>query len=98
MSLEGADVTLPPNHVVKLSMLLFELGTNSVKNGAWSNGKGAVELTWCAAGPSGNDLQLKWKERAGPLVIPPKRKGFGSQMLERGDRHHGNYPLRPVFD
>jgi two-component sensor histidine kinase/PAS domain-containing protein len=83
MKLEGAEVTLPPNHVVKLSMSLFELGTNAVKYGAWSNGEGEVELTWCAAGPSGKDLQLKWTERAGPLVTPPKRKGFGSQMLER---------------
>jgi two-component sensor histidine kinase len=73
---------LPPNHVVKLSMALFELGTNCVKYGARSNGEGEVELTWCAAGPSGKDLQLRWTERGGPVVTPPRRKGFGSKMLE----------------
>lgn len=27
---------------------------------------------------------MEWKEAGGPAVTPPKRKGFGTRMIERG--------------
>jgi two-component sensor histidine kinase len=37
--------------------------------------------------PEGNRLILHWKEKDGPPVTPPSRKGFGSQVIERGLAH-----------
>ena len=28
-------------------------------------------------------LILRWEESGGPVVAPPKRKGFGSRLIER---------------
>ena len=30
---------------------------------------------------------LRWRERDGPPVTPPTRKGFGSWVIERGLAH-----------
>jgi two-component sensor histidine kinase len=27
---------------------------------------------------------LEWSEKDGPPVVPPRRKGFGSRLIERG--------------
>lgn len=37
--------------------------------------------------PDGDRLSLRWQEKDGPRVAPPSRKGFGSQVLERGLAH-----------
>ena len=37
--------------------------------------------------PEGIRLILHWKEKGGPPVTPPSRKGFGSQVIERGLAH-----------
>ena len=37
--------------------------------------------------PEGNRLVLRWQEEDGPPVAPPSRKGFGSQVIERGLAH-----------
>ena len=30
-----------------------------------------------------NRVKLVWQERGGPMVSPPKQKGFGSHLIER---------------
>ena len=39
--------------------------------------------------PDGADLGLRltWTERGGPPVQPPRRRGFGSRLIERGLGH-----------
>ena len=29
-------------------------------------------------------MRLEWAEQDGPTVVPPRRKGFGSRLIERG--------------
>ncbi len=29
-------------------------------------------------------VEILWRERGGPAVRPPERRGFGSRLLERG--------------
>jgi len=36
-----------------------------------------------APAPEGGRLILHWREKDGPRVTPPSRKGFGSQVIER---------------
>jgi two-component sensor histidine kinase len=64
-------------------MALHELATNAVKYGALSNATGTVRVDWTIREEGdGRKLQLSWEERGGPPVVPPKRKGFGSRLIE----------------
>jgi PAS domain S-box-containing protein len=80
ITLTGEDFQINPSNALLLSMIVHELGTNTVKYGAFSSDRGTVDLEWCRAGER---LKLKWTERGGPPVVPPTRRGFGTQMIER---------------
>jgi two-component sensor histidine kinase len=62
-------------------MAVHELCTNAVKYGALSNDAGRVEVVWRI---EDGRLRLTWRERGGPPVFPPTRRGFGSRLLEAG--------------
>jgi two-component system, chemotaxis family, CheB/CheR fusion protein len=65
-------------------MALHELATNAVKYGALSNASGQVQVTWnVARDDQPNRAKLIWQELGGPQVALPKRKGFGSLLIER---------------
>jgi PAS domain S-box-containing protein len=83
--IEGEDVELAPRTAVSVAMALHELCTNAVKYGALSNEGGMVTVRWSIAG-AGRErrLRLEWIEHGGPPVAPPRRRGFGSRMIERG--------------
>ncbi len=77
----GPPVLLPPKEALAVTMALHELSTNAMKYGALSNKDGQVDVEWSRiAGPR---LKLAWRESGGPRVSPPKRRGFGSRLLER---------------
>jgi two-component sensor histidine kinase len=82
-TLEGCDLPLRPRAAVYVSMGLHELTTNASKYGALSVPHGRVMLTWTIVHNSPARLQVRWQERNGPEVQPPRRKGFGTTMLER---------------
>jgi len=86
LTVDGPDFRLDPRTAVTLTMALHELGTNACKYGAWSGDSGRVELAWTLE-PSGDGtdaFRLVWRERDGPRVSPPERRGFGTRMVERG--------------
>ncbi|WP_165842835.1 PAS domain S-box protein [Phenylobacterium deserti] len=81
----GPAVRVAPKSALALSMALHELGTNASKYGALSTPEGQVSVTWELIPTEGRPLlRLVWREAGGPTVSPPKRKGFGSRLLERG--------------
>ena len=65
-------------------MAIHELTTNAAKYGALSVPDGRVHVSWDLI-EDGEDkkLFLEWTERGGPEVETPKRKGFGSTLLQR---------------
>ncbi len=79
----GPDVRLPPRTALALAMALQELATNAVKYGALSTEAGAVEIRWTVTDEPERRLHLTWAERGGPAVTPPKRRGFGTRLIER---------------
>ncbi|MFH5923095.1 PAS domain S-box protein [Roseomonas xinghualingensis] len=89
--LDGPSVILRPDTVQPLSMVLHELVTNSTKYGALSRREGRVSLRWwLEADPreAGPGLTILWTESGGPPIeAPPKRKGFGSRLIEISVRH-----------
>jgi PAS domain S-box-containing protein len=82
----GPDVRLQPKTAVLVAMAVHELCTNAVKYGSLSNETGIVGVHWSIAGEagSGRRLTLVWKEEGGPPVSPPRRRGFGTRLIERG--------------
>ncbi|WP_298471647.1 HWE histidine kinase domain-containing protein [uncultured Erythrobacter sp.] len=79
--LDGEEVLVKPEAYTVLALVVHELVTNSAKYGSLCDRHGSlsVELERNRDG----DLQIKWRERGGPPVKPPQRRGFGSTIIER---------------
>jgi len=84
----GDNVRLSTRAALALGIAFNELATNAVKYGALSNEKGSIRVDWTVEPtPGGRVLVLSWREKDGPPVTRPSRKGFGSRVIERGLTH-----------
>jgi PAS domain S-box-containing protein len=79
-TMNGPELHLSPQSAVALSMAVHELATNAMKYGALSTAAGHVDVGWSV---DNGRFRWSWRERGGPRVKAPKRKGFGSRMIER---------------
>ena len=87
-TIKGENIRLSPKVALALGIAFHELATNAVKYGAFSTKTGTVSIKWMMeTRPDGRWLSLSWREKDGPPVTPPSRKGFGSRVLERGLAH-----------
>jgi two-component sensor histidine kinase len=95
--IEGqGDVWLGANKALLLAMALHELATNAAKYGALSNANGRIRVAGELSKDDGAS-PLMWRERGGPMVEPPKHKGFGSTLIGRAVQA-GLGPTRLEFD
>jgi PAS domain S-box-containing protein len=76
----GSRLSLPPNLVVPLSMVLHELSTNAAKYGAFSVEHGRVNIAWRS---DGANVLFTWIETNGPPVKGEIKAGFGSKLISR---------------
>ena len=85
ISVEGPPVLLVADMAITVSLAFHELATNAVKYGALSVPQGRVAVTWTIVLSCHGDSQVNvlWRERGGPPVQQPKRRGFGSKLLEK---------------
>ena len=85
IAIEGPDLCLGPVAVPYLGLALHELSTNAAKHGALSVPEGRVTIRWGIAGDveRGERLWLRWAETDGPPVVPPTRRGFGTDITRR---------------
>lgn len=83
---EGPSIVLDPQVSLSLSMILHELGTNARKYGALSVPDGRLSVTWEL---QSGELRMFWRERNGPLVHMPLRRGFGATLIGKGLKAHG---------
>ncbi len=84
----GPNIHLRPKATLALGIAFHELATNAVKYGAFSNDIGTIAIAWhTEAKARGERLIFTWREQGGPVVVPPTRTGFGSQVIERGLAH-----------
>ncbi len=83
--LSGEEVLVKPEAYTVLALVVHELVTNSAKYGSLCDRSGslAVALERNRAG----DLEIRWREAGGPPVKAPKRRGFGSTIIERSIPH-----------
>jgi PAS domain S-box-containing protein len=81
--LRGEDVVLRPRAVLTLAMAVHELTTNAAKYGSLSVPTGRVEIRWDVTDEDGRKhLRIEWIESGGPAVSVPKRRSFGSRLIE----------------
>lgn len=81
--LDGPELTLSPEAAQAVSMVLHELTTNAAKHGALSTDDGRVSVRWGRVlnGTSDARVRIAWRETAGPAVQPPKRSGYGMEVI-----------------
>jgi PAS domain S-box-containing protein len=82
LKFNGPEIRLRPKAALALSMALHELATNAVKYGAFSDANGRVEVGWRVE--DDGHFALRWSEEGGPVVSSPRKRGFGSRLIEQG--------------
>ncbi|WP_426286272.1 sensor histidine kinase [Luteibacter sp. E-22] len=84
ITFEGPPLVLDPEAAVAMAMAIHELLTNAAKYGALSTPSGTVAIAWTyVETPEPGKARLEWKERGGPPVAAPMRRGFGTRFIER---------------
>jgi PAS domain S-box-containing protein len=79
ITMHGPKLHLNATAAQTIGLALHELATNAGKYGALSTDTGRVNVSW----QSERDVfTMSWTERDGPPVQPPKRRGFGSTVID----------------
>jgi PAS domain S-box-containing protein len=83
VQLDGQPCIVAPRVAQALGLAIYELASNAVKYGALSVPAGRVQVKWDIQGADGQrEFKLTWQELGGPPTISPRRKGFGSTIIE----------------
>jgi two-component sensor histidine kinase len=81
--LAGPDVNLDPKQALALALAVNELATNAAKYGALSKPSGTVDVSWSRQETGGKPAFVwEWREKGGPVVVPPSRDGFGTRVIK----------------
>ncbi|UVI40362.1 HWE histidine kinase domain-containing protein [Qipengyuania spongiae] len=78
--LQGDEAMVSPEAYTVLALVLHEMITNSAKYGALCDTSGSLTIE-VSCDQSG--MTIEWRERGGPPVKPPERRGFGTTIIER---------------
>ena len=81
VQITGDEVDLSPTAFTTLALLMHELVTNSARYGSLTDGSGTVEIDIRLQ--ADGTAKIKWRERNGPPVQAPERRGFGTTIIER---------------
>jgi two-component sensor histidine kinase len=84
IDVSGSDALLKPKAAQSLSLMFYELMTNSSKHGALSVPEERVAVKWWIKdAAAGRIFCFQWQERSLGIVKPPTRQGFGTKLLTR---------------
>ncbi|WP_198038553.1 HWE histidine kinase domain-containing protein [Skermanella stibiiresistens] len=86
MDISGVPVTIVATSAQAMSIVLHELTINAAKHGSLSKATGRVAVAFEVDQRNGT-LVLNWEENGGPTVNTPKRRGFGTLIIERTIRN-----------
>ena len=81
ITMSGPDVELAPNDALSLGLAIHELATNAAKYGALGVASGWIVITWELVAP--DLVRVLWSEHGGPPVSQERRRGFGTDLIER---------------
>jgi len=79
ISVRGPKLRFTAASAQAIGLALHELATNAGKYGALSTDRGHIYVSW---GIVDGTLTMSWTEREGPPVSAPKRRGFGTIVIE----------------
>ncbi|WP_336987269.1 CHASE domain-containing protein [Altererythrobacter aquiaggeris] len=94
--LDGPEVELAPSDALSLGLALHELATNAAKFGALSQPGGQVSVTWKLI--SEDLARIKWSESGGPTVSADRKRGFGTELIEKIVAHELKNPVDLRFN
>jgi len=83
VSIGGPAVLLKPETAQNLGLALHELASNASKYGALSVASGKVTAYWKQIANEPNGIEFVWTEEGGPTVNVPKKRGFGSMLIQQ---------------
>lgn len=81
ISVDKTDVTLSPKAFTTVALVIHELTTNAVKYGALSNPQSKLMIS--ISNTAHNNLKIVWEEKGIYIAEWPRRRGFGSSIIER---------------
>ena len=94
--LDGPELELAPNDALSFGLAVHELATNAAKYGALSVAGGKVTISWRRVAGTANDTPLaevEWQETGGPPVPTERRRGFGTELIEKVVAHELRQPV-----
>jgi two-component sensor histidine kinase len=84
VGMDGPHIDVDARTALSITMVFNELLTNAVKYGALSRPDGYLSLRWKVLSREHQTIvECDWRESGGPPVTPPKRRGFGTRLMER---------------
>lgn len=95
LGLAGPNVELAPNDALSLGLAIHELATNAAKYGSLSVPTGKVRVTWSLI--DDKLAKIRWVESGGPRVLEDRRRGFGSELIEKIVAHELRHPVDLKF-
>lgn len=95
LHLSGPHVELAPNDALSFGLAIHELATNAAKYGALSVPDGEVHVEWELTGEG--LARVHWRERGGPPVAPRRKRGFGTDLIEKIVAHELRHPVELDF-
>ncbi|MEO3388030.1 HWE histidine kinase domain-containing protein [Mesorhizobium sp. CAU 1741] len=78
---EGPAIWMDARAFSIMALALHELATNAAKYGALAQAGGELLVSWSV--DAVGDCHIRWSETTKTKVMPPKRRGFGSTLIER---------------
>jgi two-component sensor histidine kinase len=91
IELDGPPLELAPKDALSFGLAIHELATNAAKYGALSVAGGRVMIRWRMAGE--HLAEVEWRETGGPPVPAKRRRGFGSELIEKIVAHELRQPV-----
>ncbi len=96
LELSGPDVDLAPNDALSLGLAIHELATNAAKYGALGVPEGRVAISWNLI--TQNLARIEWVESGGPPVPQVRKRGFGTELIEKIVAHELQNPVDLRFE
>ena len=92
VSVNGCELMVNTPAAQQFALIVHELATNAAKYGALSAPTGKVVIEGKVERVNGEQFfAMEWRERGGPPVRRPRRKGFGSTILVDGAKQFGRH-------
>jgi PAS domain S-box-containing protein len=84
VTIDGPSVLLKPETAQNLGLALHELASNASKYGALTVPSGRITVRWSEiAQEERHGVELLWMESGGPTLGVPKKRGFGSMLIQQ---------------